>query len=58
MPYTMHQTTFAVSYTVGRFPALSKRTKNFDSYIEALKYSNLLRRGNNDPKITEIKSIN
>lgn len=54
----MQQISFSVSYTVGRFPALSTRTKMFNSYIDALKYSNMLRRGNNNPKITEIKSIN
>jgi hypothetical protein len=54
----MHQTTFAVSYTVGRFPAIKKRIKNFDSYIDALKYSNMLRRANNQPTINEVKPIN
>jgi hypothetical protein len=49
---------FEVSYFACRWQPSSKRTKTFDSYIDALKYSNLLRRGNNDPKINELKSVN
>jgi hypothetical protein len=53
----MH-TQYEVSYFACRWKPSSKRTKNFDSYIDALKYSNMLRRGNNEPKISEIKPIN
>ena len=54
----MHTIIYEVSYTVGRYPSLSTRTKAFDSYIDALKYSNMLRRGNNEPKINVTKFIN
>lgn len=47
------QKTFTVKYTVGRWPNVSTRSFNFTSYIDALKYCNLLRRGKNEPTIEE-----
>ena len=48
------QKSYLVKYSVGRWPNVSTRAFNFTSYIEALKYCNLLRRGNNQPTIEEI----
>jgi hypothetical protein len=47
------QKSYLVKYTVGRWPNVSTRSFSFQSYIDALKYSNLLRRGNNQPTIEE-----
>ena len=48
----MEKNIFIVSYTVGRWPNLRERKFNFTSYIDALKYANMLRRfAANEPTI-------
>lgn len=47
------QKSFTVKYTVGRWPNVSTRSFSFQSYIDALKYCNILRRGKNEPTIEE-----
>ncbi len=44
---------YLVSYKVGFYPNISERIFKFSSYIEALKYSNMLRRCKNEPTILE-----